>query len=142
MGFQDQHLGRSRGGLSTKIHALVDGLGNPTHLHLTAGNIHDATEGEKLVAAARGQTFIADKAYDSNAIIAAAEAKGMTVVIPSKLNRKIQRNIDLSVYKERHLVENFFARLKQFSRVATRYEKTALNFFGFVLVASIRIWLA
>lgn len=120
----------------------MDGLGNPTHLHLTAGNIHDVTEGEKLVAAARGRNFIADKAYDCNAIVAAAEAKGMTVVIPSKSNRKVPRTIDRHLYKERHLVEGFFARLKQFRRVATRYEKTALNFFGFVLVASIKVWLA
>lgn len=120
----------------------MDGLGNPIHLHLTPGNIHDVTEAPALIAAASGFNFIADKAYDSNAVIEAIEAKKMTPVIPSKANRVIAREIDLHVYKERHLVENFFCKLKQYRRVATRYEKTALNFLGFAIFASIRIWLA
>jgi transposase len=120
----------------------VDGLGNPTHIHLTPGNIHDVVEAPQLVEAARGENFIGDKGYDADAVIAAAEAKGMKAVIPSKSNRKNPRKIDRHVYKERHLVENFFCRLKQFRRVATRYEKTARNFLGFILVASIKVWLA
>jgi transposase len=120
----------------------VDALGNPIHLHLTPGNIHDATEAPKLIEAAQGKNFIGDKGYDSDKIVAAAQAKGMNVIIPPKSNRKSPRNIDFYHYKERHLVENFFCRLKHFRRVATRYDKTAQNFFGFVLLASIRIWLA
>jgi transposase len=120
----------------------VDALGNPIHLHLTPGNIHDVTQAPRLIEAATGQYFIADKAYDSNAVVAAIEAKAMTVVIPSKADRASRRKIDLHVYKERHLVENFFCRLKHFRRVATRYDKTAQNFLGFVLLAAIRIWLA
>jgi len=120
----------------------VDGLGNPTHLHLTAGNVHDVVEAPVLIEAARGKNFIADKAYDANNVIAAAEAKGMNAVIPPKSNRKNPRAIDFHIYKERHLIENFFCKLKQYRRVATRYEKTATNFLGFAVVASIRIWLA
>src|SRR6266480_4425507 len=144
-GAQIQCIGRSRGGLTTKIHALVDGLGNPIHLHLTAGNIHDVTEAPRLLEAATDKCryFIADKAYDSNAVIAAAQAKGLTVVIPPKSDRAGRpRQIDTHVYKERHLVENFFCRTKHFRRIATRYEKTAANFLGFALLAAIRIWMA
>jgi transposase len=120
----------------------VDALGNPIHLHLTPGNVHDVTEAPRLIEAASGENFIADKAYDSNAVVAAIEAKAMNVVIPSKADRAGRRKIDLHLYKERHLVENFFCRLKHFRRAATRYEKTAQNFLGFVLLASIRVWLA
>ena len=83
-----------------------------------------------------------ERSYDSNEVVAIAEAKGMNVLIPPKSNRKNPRKIDFHLYKERHLVENFFCRLKQFRRVATRYEKTALNYLGFVLFASIKVWLA
>lgn len=120
----------------------MDGLGNPTHVHLSAGNVHDVVEAPKLIEAARGANFIGDKGYDANHVLEAAEKKGMNAVIPSKSNRKHPRKIDFHVYKERHLVENFFCRLKQHRRVATRYDKTAQNFLGFVLVACIRVWLA
>jgi len=150
-GAQNQCIGRSRGGLTTKIHALVDGLGNPTHVHLTPGNVHDVVEAPRLIEAAHGQNFIGDSCYDADAVIEAAEAKGMNAVIPPKSNRKHPRKVDFHLYKERHLVECFFNRLKQFRRVATRYEKTARNspkgprrerILGFVLVASIKVWLA
>jgi transposase len=120
----------------------VDGLGNPLHVHLTPGNIHDVTEADKLIAQAQGENFIGDKGYDSNAVIEAVEKKEMKAVIPPKANRKDQRKIDRHLYKERHLVENFFCKIKRYRRVATRYEKTAANFLGFVLFASIRVWLA
>lgn len=120
----------------------MDALGNPIHVHLTAGNVHDVSEGETLVEHSQGGNFVADKGYDSNRIIEAVEKKGMTAVIPSKANRIVQRAIDSHVYKERHLVENFFCKIKDYRRVATRYEKTAANFLGFVLFASIRVWLA
>jgi transposase len=121
---------------------LVDALGNPVHVHLTPGNVHDIVEAPKLIALARGQNFIADKGYDSKAVVQAVEARGMTVVIPPRACTITARRTDFYVYKERHLVEVFFNRLKQYRRTATRYEKTACNFLGFVLLASIRIWLA
>ena len=121
----------------------MDALGNPTHLHLSPGNVHDVVEAPKLVEAAPdGCNLIGDKGYDANHVVEAAEARGMTAVIPPRSHRKIQRSIDQHVYKERHLVEFFFNRLKQYRRVATRYEKTAVNFLGFLLVAAARIWLA
>jgi transposase len=120
----------------------VDGLGNPLHVHLTAGNIHDVSEAPKLIEQAKGRNFIADKGYDADKVIQAIEHKHMTPVIPSTSNRKTKREIDGHIYKERHLVENFFCKIKRFRRVATRYEKTATNFLGFVLFASIRVWLA
>jgi transposase len=120
----------------------VDGLGLPLHVHLTAGNIHDVTQAPTLIERAEGLNFLGDKGYDSNAVIEAIEKKGMVAVIPSKSNRKTRREIDGHLYKERHLVENFFCKIKRYRRVATRYEKTAANFLGFVLFASLRVWLA
>lgn len=119
----------------------MDSLGRPLHVHLTAGNVHDVSEAPKLIEAAQGKNFIADKGYDADKVIEAIEKKEMTPIIPSKTNRKVQRNIDPRLYKERHFVENFFCKIKRYRRVATRYEKTALNYLGFVLFASIRVWL-
>ena len=120
----------------------MDALGNPTHLHLSAGNIHDITEAPKLVEAAKGKKFLADKAYDAKELIKTIEEKQMTAVIPARKNRIEKREIDAHEYKERRLVENFFCKLKQYRRIASRYEKNAQNYFGFVLFAAIRILLA
>lgn len=120
----------------------MDSLSNPLHIHLTAGNIHDVTEAPTLIEAAQGETFIADKGYDANSVVEAVEKKQMVAVIPSKSNRINKRAIDRHTYKSRHLVENFFCKIKRYRRVATRYEKTAINFLGFVLFAAIRVWLA
>ena len=120
----------------------MDGLGNPLHVHLTGGNVHDVSEAAKLIEEAQGENFIGDKGYDANEVIEAVEKKEMTPVIPPKSNRKTKRAFDRHLYKERHLVENFFCKIKRYRRVATRYEKTATNFLGFVLFASIRVWLA
>ena len=78
----------------------MDGLGNPIHLHLTAGNVHDVVEAQILIEASNGKNFIADKAYDSNDVIAAAEAKGMNAVIPPKSNRKNPRLIDFHITRK------------------------------------------
>lgn len=141
-GAQIQSIGRSCGGLSTKIHALVDSLGNPLYIYLTGGNIHDITAAPKLIEQAKGEHFIADKGYNSVEIITKLKEKKITPVIPTKSNSLQPREIDRHIYKERHLVENFFCKIKRYRRVATRYEKTATNFLGFILFASIRVWLA
>jgi transposase len=120
----------------------VDGLGNPLHVHLAAGNVNDVTQAHQLIGLAEGRNFIADKGYDANHVLEAVAQKGMTAVIPSLSLRKTKRQIDGHVYKERHLVENFFCKIKRYRRVATRYEKTAMNYLGFVLFASLRVWLA
>lgn len=120
----------------------MDALGNPLHLRLTPGNVNDITEAPRLLEQARGTNLIADKGYDSRALVVAARAKGMNPVIPTQSDRKVRRFFDRHLYKDRHLVEFFFCRLKQYRRVATRYEKTAANFLGFALLASSMLWLA
>ena len=120
----------------------MDSLGRPLHLHLTGGNVHDVSEAPALVAAAQGKSFIADKGYDSNSVVDAIRQRHMKVVIPPKSNRRKKRTFSRKLYKTRHFVENFFCKIKRYRRVATRYEKTATNFLGFVLFAAVRVWLA
>lgn len=134
-------MGRSRGGFSTKIHIAVDALGNPVEFRLTGGQEADVTQAEPLIDAHEADAYILDKAYDSDAVVRAAQRRGGEAVIPSKKNRKVARDYDRHLYKERKKVEWFINLLKQYRRVATRYEKTARNFLGFVHVASIMILL-
>jgi len=136
-------IGRSRGGLSTKIHAIVDALGLPVFLTLSEGQEHDAAHAEKLLSQVniKNSDVLADKGYDSYAIIDYIYEHGGEPTIPSRSNRKIQRRCDWWLYKERHVVENFFLRLKNFRRVATLYDKLDTTFAGFVCIASIMIWL-
>jgi transposase len=96
---------------------LVDGVGNPLHVHLSAGNIHDVTEAATLIEKAQGLNFIADTGYDANHVIEAIEKKKMIAVIPSTASRKIRRQIDEHLYKEHHLVENFFCKIKRYHMV-------------------------
>jgi transposase len=136
-----QAIGRSRGGLTTKIHALVDALGNPLHLQLTGGQVHDSVPALSILSGHTAQHVIADKAYDVDAIVAEVERLGATAVIPPKRNRRQQRPYDKHLYKERHLVECFFCKIKEFRRVATRYEKLAITFLAMVTIAACLIWL-
>jgi transposase len=129
------------GGFSTKIHILVDALGNPLEFILTGGQQADVTQAEPLMLGHQTDAVIADKAYDCDAVVDAAKRQGADAVIPSKKNRKVPREYDKHLYKERKKVEWFINLLKQYRRVATRYEKTARNFLGFVHVASIMILL-
>jgi transposase len=129
------------GGFSTKIHILVDALGNPVEFVLTGGQEADVTQAEPLMLGHQADAAIADKAYDSDAVVDAAKRQGAEAVIPSKKNRKVPRDYDEHLYKEGKKVEWFINLLKQYRRVATRYEKTARNFLGFVHVASIMILL-
>lgn len=112
------------------------------HIHLSAGNEHDVTHAPALIDKSQGSYWIADKGYDTDSVIDAVVAKNMTPVIPSKANRKHKRLIDTHIYKQRHRVENFFCKIKRYRRIATRYEKNAINYLGFVLFAAIRVWLA
>jgi transposase len=140
---EDQAIGRSKGGLSTKIHATCDALGNPTGFHLTPGQAHDLHGADALLNNLKAiGAFLADKAYDAlERMIAKLKAADCQVVIPPKSNRTEQRPYDEEMYKWRHLIENFFQKLKQYRGIATRYDKTACNFLGAIhLVASV-IWL-
>jgi transposase len=128
--------------LSTKIHTLVDALGNPIGFHLTGGQAHDLIGADHLLPDMQADVLIADKAYDADErVIEPLAAAGKTAVIPSKANRKSPRTYDRHLYKERHLIENFFAKLKQFRAIATRYDKTARNFLAAVYLAASAIWL-
>jgi putative transposase len=116
----------------------VDALGNPVELVLTPGQAADVRSAEDLLAQHRPDEVVADKAYDSDHLIAALKARGIRVVIPPKKNRIQQRAYDAHVYKARHLVEQFVNRIKHYRRVATRYEKSAANYLAFVHVAAIK----
>ena len=108
-----QAIGRSRGGLTTKIHALVDALGNPVELMLTPGQAHDLTCAEPLIDGADPGALLADKAYDADTLIETLTQHKITPVIPPKCNRKVQRACDYALYCERNLVERFFNKLKR-----------------------------
>src|SRR5262245_21527803 len=137
----DQALGRSRGGFSTKLNVAVDALGNPVELKLTPGQTHDIVAAEAMVEEHDPEYLIADKGFDSEAFIDHLEKQGIKVVIPPRSNRKTPRDYDPQLYKERNLVERFINRIKHYRRVATRYEKLARNFLGFVQVAAIMVLL-
>jgi transposase len=128
--------------LSTKIHALVDALGNPLAFLLTAGQAHDLEGADALLPQMQADVLLADKAYDADErVIEPLKAAGKAAVIPPRANRKVQRTYDEDLYKERHLIENFFLRLKQFRAIATRYDKRAVNFLAGVYLASTLILL-
>ena len=134
-------MGRSRGGFGTKLHIAVDGLGNPVEFILTGGQEADISQGEALIEGHDAQAVIADKGYDGDDFVNAIEARGAAAVIPPKKNRIFKREYDKHLYKERNMAERFINRIKQYRRVATRYEKTARNFLGFVHVAAIMVLL-
>jgi len=139
---QDEAIGLSRGGLSTKIHALVDALGNPLAFLLTAGQVHDLIGADALLPQMAADQLIADKAFDADARVREPLARaGKSAVIPPRPNRLAPADFDRHLYKERHLVENFFCKLKQFRAIATRYDKTARNFLAAIHLAAAIIWL-
>ena len=110
-------LGRSKGGFTTKIHTLVDALGNPLRFILTGGQRHDITQAHKLVEGLQDSMVIADKGYNSNALIQTLAEQKCIAVIPSRKNCKIQREYDKHIYKERHLIECFFGEIKHYRRI-------------------------
>jgi transposase len=136
-------LGRSRGGLSTKVHVRANADGLPTGVVLTPGEAHDATSYPDLMAArdADPEVLLADRGYDSDAIRDDAVACGATPEIPTKRNRRVQRPVDRALYALRNRIERTIGRLKNSRRVATRYDKTAASFLGFVQLAAIRLWI-
>lgn len=133
---KNEALGRSRGGFGTKIHVACDGSGKPVKIILTPGQDHDVTQGPALIANSEAAKVIADRGYDSDAFIAAIVSNGSEPVIPPRSNRVHDRPYDKEDYKKRNVVERLINVIKQCRRVATRYEKTARNFLGFVAFAS------
>ena len=137
----DQALGRSRGGFSTKIHLMVDALGNPLDFILTAGQVNDITQAPALLQNHRADYVIADKGYDADAFIALIEQMGAIPVIPARKNRKQCRFYDQHLYQERHLVECCINKLKWFRRIFARYDKLASRFLSFLSFVATLIWL-
>ena len=140
---ENKAVGRTKGGLNTKIHAIVDALGNPVAFLLSPGNDNDSTHAIQLMNKIdiAGSNLLGDKAYGTKEIRAYINEHRATVVIPPKSNAKDPWKVDYCLYKERHLVECFFQRIKWFRRVATRYDKLDPSFLAFVYMAAIMIWL-
>ena len=141
-GGQDaQALGRSRGGFSTKIHVAVDGLDNPVRIILTGGQCGDAPQGAALIDGYHPDFVIGDKASDSDAFRQKIVDQGAEPVIPPKRNRTHPPDYDAHRYEERHLVECFINKIKQYRRIFSRFEKLSIRYLGFLQFASALIWL-
>ena len=139
---ESPQIGVSRGGRTTKVHLGIDGNAMVKTVFLTPGQAADCTRAEALLAdPGQDETVVGDKAYDTDSILGLIETAGATAVIPSKSNRKSPRSLDRETDKTRNLVEHFFGRIKEFRRVATRYDKTARNFLSAVRLAISRFLL-
>jgi transposase len=138
---EEQKLGRSKGGFSTKIHACVDALGNPIRFILTPGQSSEIKQAAKLIEGIENSNIMADKGYDCDEFVEKIKSQNCNPVIPPKENRKVKREIDYRLYKERHLVECFFSKIKHFRRIFSRFDKMAISYMGFLAFASIIIWL-
>jgi transposase len=137
-----QSMGRSRGGLTSKIHAVVDTNGLPVRLALTTGEAHDNRLAGKLLSRLKSRTMLlADHGYDADWIRALAAERGVWANIPPRCNRSEPICFSPYLYRARNLVERFFNKIKQCRRVATRYDNLAANYLAFVQLASIRLWL-
>ena len=128
--------------MSTKIIATVDALGNPTDFFLAPGQAHDLVGADALLPSVAADVVIADKAFDADErVIESLEKAGKTPVIPPKRCRLTPRDFDRHLYKARHLIENFFCKLKQFRAIATLYDKTDRNCLAGIHLAAILVWL-
>lgn len=143
MGRSAQAIGHSRGGRTTKVHALTDVIGRPYALILTPGNVSDIKAAPALLErAGRMRYLLADKGYDADRLRRSLRDAGAVPVIPGRRNRKRTVRYDKDRYRGRRLIENAFCRLKEFRRVAIRYDKLAANFLsGVARVTAIAFWL-
>ena len=135
-GQKGQAMGRTKGGLNTKIHAVVDAARQPVRLFLSPGNDADITHAPTLVADIPAAMLVADKGYDSDPFRQWLRERGIQPCIPPRSNRKVPQTYSKASYRKRHVVENFFERIKNFRRVATRYDKLAQTYLGFVCLAA------
>ena len=135
-------MGRSRGGLTTKIHALLDGSGRLVDLMPAPGQAHDLAAAERLLGnLPHGCRVLADKAYDCDWLRDAITAQGAVPNVPGRRSRKVAPAFEKSLYKMRNVVERFFNKIKHFRRIATRFEKHAENFLAMIKLAALRIQL-
>ncbi len=134
-------MGRSRGGLTTKLHVVTDGTGMPFRLRLTSGNTADCTQAKSLLNGQKATAVLADKGYDTDAIVRfVTRNMKAKAVIPPKSNRKVQRRYDKQIYKARNLIERAFNKLKHWRRIATRYDRCDAMFISSIFLASVAIW--
>ena len=136
-------IGRTKGGLNSKLHAVCDGLGRPIMMLLTEGQMSDHNGAFLLLSALpRAKELLADKGYDSDWFRAALIAQGITPCIPPRKNRKVQYHYDKELYRQRHKIENVFGRIKDWRRVATRYDRCAHTFMSAIsIAATVCYWL-
>lgn len=120
---------------------IVDALGNPLALSLTGGQVHDITQAEALAALVEPEALLADKGYDADHFVESLKLRAIKAVIPPKSNRKVKRECDFALYRERNLVERFFNTIKHFRAIATRYEKTARNYLAGLHLVCALAWL-
>jgi len=120
---------------------VVDAQGLPVRLLVTAGQAADMTAVPALMAGLPAARVVADRGYDSNAVLALIRARGGQAHIPSRCRRRVQRAVSPELYRQRNLVERFFCKMKQFRRVATRFDKLARNYLAAALLAATRLWL-
>lgn len=127
--------------MSSKIHLLCNGKGLPLRLILTAGQVHDVTQAEALLEGQGGTHVIADRGYVSHQLAEMIDEAGAKFVIPPKRRSKIRCHFSKKIYRERNIIERAINKLKQFRRVATRFEKNAANFLAMLHLAAIHLWL-
>jgi len=140
-GEQKQAIGRSRGGRNTKIHALADAKGRLIAILLTGGEAHDCPIAERLIDRVEpAERMLGDKAYDSNELRDELDRRGTKPVIPNRSNRKRRFSFSKRLYKLRWRIESAFNRLKDFRRIATRYDKRARNYLASVCLAAALVW--
>jgi transposase len=134
-------IGRSRGGQTTKIHALTDDLGRPVAFLITPGNTHDLVAAHGLLAMVRApRRLLADRAYDAMSLREALARRRIKAVIPPNPTRKHPHRYDAKAYKARNLIERMFCRLKDFRRIATRYDRLARNFLASICLVAAIVW--
>ena len=138
---QKEALGRSRGGFSTKIHALVDALGNPLKFILTPGQQHEITKAPELIEGIFNATLLADTAYSAQSFREQLNKQSCEATIPFPKNSKNFMNYDKNLYQHRHVIECFFGKIKHFRRVFSRFEKTASSYLAFLHFVGVFIWL-
>ena len=135
-------MGRSRGGLTTKIHAVSDVTGLPIRYDLSPGQAHDTTAAGAMLATLPPDSFlVADKAYDAKWIRDLIEQRDAVPIIPDREGKKTRHAFSKPLYRLRNRIERAFNKLKQFRRIATRYEKLAANFLAMIKIATVRLWL-
>lgn len=132
--------GKSKGGVSTKVHVSVNSQGLPVSIIFTPGQRNEITVAESAVVGSPDEV-LADKAYDSDEFVEYLQDLEIEAVIPPRKNRTVLRPYNKEKYKKRHLVENFFGKIKAYRRVATRYDQTISSFSGFVLLAATLLWI-